>query len=498
MGGQGILIILSALLTVLCFPKFNVFFLAFGCLIPLLYQIETSPKGVLRLFGVGFGYGLFFMGAFHLWIFELTPFGPLWGLGLLWVLLVLLQSVFYGLGTCLIYYLKPYLPLPILVPSVWVLCEWLRHLGPFGNSGGDLGYSQTLNIGFLQWASVGGVWLVTWLIVCINTTLFLALFNRNTHPLQAKKWALWGVCILIISTGLGYGRLLLPSQEKPTLKVALIQGNHPQLFKLDQNNWKSIRTDYLGLTEFASLMNPDIIIWPETVIATFNLDNAWFLKQLTTLSQTLNTPILFGTPIKDQGVNYNTLSLVTPDGLSKTNYQKTILMPFGEYIPLRGLDRKMGINYFNDWNEYRSGKDQPLLRFNTYSIGSAICLESIYPGHLRKTTQKGADFLVTVANNAWFGNSSAAYKHIQMSQLRAVENNRYLVQASNTGISAVISNTGRYLTKTKLNETRIISHHIKIGFQKSMYTRLGDWVIWVSFGFIVFGVGRVIQVYCFL
>jgi apolipoprotein N-acyltransferase len=463
------ILILSGLLLNLAFAPFNFYLVAYIFFIPVLFSIEkSSPK---ENFLGGLLFGFIFISTFQLWLFSLSAWAPWPFIFLIWLLYSLYFAFFYGLT----FYLSASLlqnkwfastkALKFLIlPLIWILLEYLRKLGPIGHPGGIIGYSQTSNLPILQLASIFGVLGISFFVILINFLIYKLL---STPPKKTRLLLSLTLCILIVIPYLplisprfsplsrGYARRAEGLKE---LKIAIIQGNHTQKAKMTSQAWPKIRADYLRLTKTAAQNKARLIFWPETFIPALNLNNKPFLAKLQSLAQKYNSSIIFGTPLYKKGKYYNAAVVMNPQGLSPQIYKKEKLMPFGEYTPFKKLFSFFPLTPFLPTVDFTSHKNSILLQAQGLNLGLGICLESLYPKYFRKNTKKGADILVTLVNNAWFFDSSAADKHLQISILRAVENSSPLLQVANTGISAIISPQGRILAKAKLNKRIILVH----------------------------------------
>lgn len=489
MGGSYILTLLSAVLSCAMFPKLNLFWLSYICLVPALLDLDRTRS--LRLaFSKGLVYGLILMGFFHCWMWKLVAWASWFKVIFLWLCFSLYLAIFYGfifLGYYMFLRAQRNLSIFGLVfvfPCLWTVAEWLKMQGPLGNPAGSIGYTQTGNIFFLQFANMSGVLGLSFSIALINMLVFVLFFKTTKHSPQRK--ALLGIFIIVISLLFFYGkqRLGKPVSIGHRQVVSIIQANHPQKDKLDPSKWNQIRFDYLSLSEQAckQAVRPHIILWPETFVPVLNLQNYSFMEQMRHIAGMYKVDIVFGTPVHEGGKYFNSIALMTPKGLSPQLYHKVRLMPFGEFIPFRDW-----IGKTKQFHEALAGADfspgpamQKPMTIRGVAYGGGICLESVYPGYFRSSALRGARVLVVLVNNAWFFTSSAAQEHLQMSILRAVENNRYLIQVANTGISAIIDNTGVVIQRTQLEGKRILTGRVDYSLRMSFYTRFGDWIVLLS------------------
>jgi apolipoprotein N-acyltransferase len=261
--------------------------------------------------------------------------------------------------------------------------------------------------------------------------------------------------------------------------VALIQGNIDQGQKWDPVVREQIFSIYRSLTHEAAA-DPDVqlIVWPEAATPfLFANERAYQARQLH-LVQEVSRPLLFGSPTysreDDRDVMYNSAFLVGPEAIVRGRYDKIHLVPFGEYIPLHRLlfflDKLVvGIG------DFRSGETYTVMTIPQGRFAVLICFEVIFPDLVRHFVRHGAQFLVNITNDAWFGDSPASYQHLSMVIFRAVENRVPIVRAANTGISAVIDPTGRLVQQTDLFVRTWIKDRISLAERPAtFYTRFGE------------------------
>ena len=241
----------------------------------------------------------------------------------------------------------------------------------------------------------------------------------------------------------GYVRIgsFHPSGEP--LKVALIQADVPQDVKMDYGMAYEIVNTHELVTAKALEYKPDLVVWPETAVTTYLFETRTMLSQVKDMIRKSRTDFLIGTPYRDKERIFNSLAAFNGKGDLVGVYDKQRLVPFGEYLPLRPLLSPIfGENqlFAEDYN----GDPSPrLLTVGKARIASAICFESTLPYLVRQRVKMGANFIVVVTNDAWFFKTAALYQHIAASRMRAVENGIYVVQAANTGISAIIDPVGK-------------------------------------------------------
>jgi apolipoprotein N-acyltransferase len=451
--------VLSGILLALCFPKFNLWPLAFMALVPLFIEIyrKKTPREAAVM---GFVFGLVFFGINLFWINTLIEFGgPFVPLG--WLLLVLGESLYVALACYLIKKSSLFIVncSLLIVPVFWVLFEWLRSLGPFGITAGTIGYSQANFLPIAQLASFSTVYGVSFLIVLTNAVLARFFITRKNYP------ELLLVLILFLSAFF-WGQAIIPNNRftgsPDTLTISLVQGAIPQNRKLDYRyNAENFKV-HLDLTQKALKEKPDIIIWPETVVFTYLLTDPPYRRQAEELARKAKAYLLIGTPFIDASDKiYNSIVAFSPSGEVVSRYDKQRLVAFGEYLPFRPLlypILKLTNMYQEDFDPNPHASS---LLLGKIKIGAAVCFESTFVDLLKKQAP-GAAFLLTVTNDAWFKTSSAADQHFSDGVFRAIENRKYFIQAANTGISGVIDPFGRIVQRTKINERGYLTFKIPL------------------------------------
>ena len=250
---------------------------------------------------------------------------------------------------------------------------------------------------------------------------------------------------------------------------------------------KETLSRYATLTQQAAQAT-DLLVWPEAATPFLFEKEPAYQEVVLDIIKRADTPLLFGSPAlryHEDGRPYllNSAYLLTPSGTIAGRYDKRHLVPFGEYIPLRSilffLDKLVvGIGDFESGTGprtislVRQGDAPPL------SFGVAICFEVIFPDLVRKLAKDGADFLVTITNDAWFGDSIAPYQHFGMVVLRAVENRLAFARAANTGISGFVGPDGRILTATPIFTKQAVTGSIPLRTTTTFYSEYGDMFAW--------------------
>ncbi len=482
-----LLCILTGFLLMLIFPWYDVEWLAWMAFVPLLTATRGMRLRTAFLWGwIGGCVG--YLGILR-WIpHTMITYGGVpaaMSYGIL-LLLVVYVAMYVGMFTAGWTWGVRDWPRGVVltVPALWVALEWIRAQALSGFPWASLGYSQYLNRPLIQVAELTSVYGVSFALVLGNVVIAQLL-----HGVRQRRWERLGLPCALAVLGLmaiwGYGgwRLHQTSRVADTpaadLGVALLQGNIDQSLKWDHTAREATFSIYRTLTlEAAADSEVDLIVWPEASTPFFFANDRSFQARQLLLAREAGRPLLFGSPTYtrdgDQDVMYNSAFLVGPEATVLGRYDKIHLVPFGEYIPLRHLlfflDKLVeGIG------DFRSGEAYSVMTIPQGRFAVLICFEVIFPDLVRRFVGHGAQFLVNITNDAWFGYSPASYQHLSMVVFRAVENRLPIVRAANTGISAVIDPTGRLGLQTDLFVRTWIKDRISPAEgPTTFYTRRGD------------------------
>jgi len=377
------------------------------------------------------------------------------------------------------------LPALFIVPVLWVTLEFIRSYALTGFPWALLGYSQYKFLPLIQIADITGVYGVSFLISALNGMIFdVAIYwpkKVSEMPLFARWPLTVGILIymLIMIASLVYGTWGLKSGEsEQKIRVGVIQGNIEQDKKWDPGFREEVMKTYKRLSINASTASPDLIVWPETALPfIFDYDRVP-TKQFLAFQRELGIYLLFGSVrVKEikasRPLLANSAILLSPKGDITSIYDKIHLVPYGEYIPLKRLFPYLR-KIVPAIGDFESGKEYTIMDTPFAKIGPLICYEIIFPGLVRKFVDKGADVLVTITNDAWFGKTSAPYQHFTMAVFRAIENRTPVVRAANTGISGFIDTKGRIKKKSDIFVKTTLIDDISIGYRRSFYTKFGD------------------------
>ena len=439
--------------------------LVFIALVPLFIALEEGSG-----FRLGFITGLIFFTLDLRWLLTLFRFSPLIIPGVL--LLIAYLALYLGLFGLLIRRLGTNYrswTLLFLAPITYTLLEMLKSFGPLGIGFSSLYQALYRFPSLIQIVSLVGPWGLTAAIVFVNVTVYLALRRRP----------------IFIAAGLGMIGLLLacsfvpmPKDESP-MNVAVVSSAVPQEVKLDSRNLYPLLQMYAGLGEDAASSNPDLIVFPESILPAYILDQQEILYQLVELAQRAEAYVLFGTgDVRNQRV-YNSVVLLSKNGSIVGQYDMVHPVPFGETIPARNFLEALGFAPLIA--SFLPQEITPGDRFSPIEgLGTPICFESTFPTPARILTRRGASLLVTVTNDAWFVRSSEITAHFASTVFRAVENGRYTIQAANGGISGVITPRGRIVKQIAGEGVLIAGVARRTTF--TPYTKWGDISLYALFG----------------
>ena len=492
-----VLACLTGILYPFCFPDFDLGWLAWVVLVPLHLALDgTAPR---RAFWLGWLTGLIaFVGTMSWVVTAMHLYGKLpeamsYAAMLLLTAYLGLYVAIYAAGVS---WLRKTAFAFIGAPFIWVALEWLRTYLFSGLPWALLGYSQYRWLPVIQIADHTGVYGVSFLVALVNAALAdIALWtlerftrqNVGTFPRLSPTAAVLGMAITLLY-GLWYlGRPPHVSEVTRSISIGLVQANIDQAQKWDVAYRRSTLDRYARLTARAA-DGTALVIWPEAATPFLFEQETEYRREVIALVQKHGIPLLFGSPALRHYPNgrpylLNSAYLLSTEGRILGRYDKRHLVPFGEYIPARTvlffLDKLVeGIGDFEPGTtstilevplRSQDAAGRPLVKF-----GVVICYEVIFPNLVREFAERGAEFMVTITNDAWYGVSSAPFQHFGMVVLRAVENRVAFARAANTGISGFIDPEGRILLATPIFDEQGVTRRIPLGRPSTFYTKRGD------------------------
>jgi apolipoprotein N-acyltransferase len=371
----------------------------------------------------------------------------------------------------------------LLLPSIWILLELARswYPAPFpwlllGNS-----FWRTPLLSPLY--SLMGVYGASFYIVLFNVYAW----KTATRGKMEKRLSFAIPVMLILLPVLG--ALALGPGNVGSLTVGIVQGNFDQDLKWEEElKDETIRT-YLELTDKAVKRGARLVVWPESAVPVFYQAEPELAQRLREYAHESDIHLVFGSPgyeiLDGQILLYNRAYHLGPDS-SEEYYDKVQLVPFGEYVPLNNLIPFVDRMVPGEGEFARGSWSGP---FNTpIPSGLLICYEITFPSLGRREVQDGSRILINITNDAWFGRSWGPYQHLAVASVRAVENGVPVIRAANTGISAVIDHRGRIKKALPLDVRDIIIAEVETGANRTVYSRLGDWIVMVTLVVIIINI----------
>ncbi|MGD2187476.1 MAG: apolipoprotein N-acyltransferase [Desulfobacterales bacterium] len=482
---------LSGLLLTGSFPKIGLDWLAWFALIPLFTAIANlSAKESFR---IGFIAGLVHYLTLLYWVVPvMRTYGylPLYLsfaiLFLFAAVLALFPAVF---SMVLVTIGRTPVRCLISMPLLWVALEYIRSFILTGFPWALLGHAQYLRLHLIQISDLCGAYGISFLVVLSNTALFMVITHITKQTWQHKPVSRPPLAAAVILFVLGllftwiYGawRIKITDQmiaASPTERIAVVQGNIDQAVKWDPAFQSATIKTHNRLSLAVKSENPELIVWPESATPFYLFYDKEPTQKVIEGIQQADTDFLIGSPsfVRNQGdiEYYNSAYLIRPGSKRIGKYDKSHLVPYGEYVPFKRWLPFLG-KVVAQVGDFRPGKPGKTLSWQKDArIGVQICYEIIFPHLSRAMVINDAVVLVNITNDAWFGKTSGPYQHFSMTIFRAVENRRALARAASTGISGFIDPAGRILASTPLLEEAALTRALPLIRNITFYTRFGD------------------------
>ncbi len=461
----------AALAYGLAFPAPQLAPLAFVFLVPLLPALaDRRPAANFRLFFI-------FSLVSHLIILYWIPRvmvrygGTTWFLGIVGLAcLAAFFSLIAGLAGMLIGRISAgaggFAPV-FWVPAVWVAKDLLVEKIFGGFPWCLAGYSQFRNRFFIQWAELGGIHLVSFLLIAANVLFFLLLKRKD------RKAALALAAFLVVAHAGGLA--LLKGHESRSGFAAAHQAGIVQPNSDHDRNFDFARTQatldrLLAVSRDLARAGAEFVVWPEFTVPIYPRQAPYYQQQLLAFSRR-HAPLLAGfTDQRGSAGTFNTVMLF--QGGEVATYDKTHLTPFGEYVLFRRwlfFVRKIT----DEIGDFSPGRRIHNLLLAGHAVSTPICYEVIYPELVRAMIAMGGELIVTISNDSWFGRSSAPYQHLAMAVLRSVENRRWLLRSTSNGISALVDPAGRIVHQSPLRESQEFMARFQYLKARTIFNRWG-------------------------
>jgi apolipoprotein N-acyltransferase len=465
-----LLALLSAALLILTFPRFQVTWFAPVALAPLLVAVSREARP-WRRFLVGWAAGVLFWFGVCYWIeYTLSFYG---GVGDIvgWTLLVLfalVKGLHLGVFALLAGILmRGWWAVPA-VSALWVALEathgslgfaWLA----LGNAGIEMGVP-------LRLAPITGVWGLSFVFMMMATALALALLGRPRVEL------LWLLALPLLG--------FLPPMP-PALRgrdsAILLQPNVSESEQWTQESVRRTEEQLASLTERSALLESgrpaSIAVWPEVPAPFYYYDDLRYRSLMDDLARAMHAYLLIGDVSHDpDGRLFNSATLISPEGIPVSRYDKVNLVPFGEFVPWPfGFAKKIS----TEVGDFFPGRQVVVSPAGSHKIGTFICYESVFPNFVRRFARSGAEVLFNISNDGWFGNSAARQQHLTIVRMRAAENRRWILRSTNDGITGTIDPAGRVRGTLPLYTQATSYSGFNYIADQTFYTRHGDWFPWL-------------------
>jgi apolipoprotein N-acyltransferase len=485
-----LLVLFAGCISVLAFAPFNHPYIIVLSILLLFLVINKFDNKLSkwRLLGYGYLYGLAFFNMQLYWVFYSLYKVIDAGFFVSLIALVGFTAFLASYIALTIYFyvrLKTKTALVnniILFPSIWVLLEWIRGWFLGGFSWCEIGYTQVGNSFFRGFYPVLGNYGVSYLVLSLTGAVYVVVRARSLQITRSHVRLAILYCLLVFITGaLIQNNLYTTSFGRP-VKVAILQGNIQGGLK-----W----TDHTNLDVYKVLVQQaqgDLILIPETAISQFefNLPEG-YMDNLTKIAKSKNADLILGIPkvINENNDYVNAAMLATNP--KHPYYAKAHLVPYGEYIPLKWLLGPVykGISLPMVGFSHGASYQEPLIAANQ-KFATNICYENGFNSELIKAAAN-ATIMLNLSDMVWYGTTTAKDEHLQISQARALENQRYFIQATNTGMSAIIRPDGKVQAVLPVFERIILEDYVGGRIGITPFQRYGNWLIilWVSFMFVV-------------
>ena len=473
--GEGtlnfVLAIGSAVLLIALFPNYNFVVLAPVALTPLLIAASRERRWLWR-FACGYAAGVVYWFGLCNWIqwtleqHAGVTSGVAW---FLFALFCLAKAVQTGVFAAAAGALPSKHWTPPAIAALWVVVEYTHSWTGFewlnlGNAASDMSF-------LLRLAPVTGVWGLSFVFALMSAVIAAVILRRQ------RLASLWLVLLL--------GLYLLPEIPRPergSEAAVAVQPNMddetawtPELLQRTEDQMKGLSVSPVLSGRDGRGRAPSLIVWPEDP-APFYANDGRFVGFVSSVAKLAGADVLTGAIGRaPDSAPLNSALLVSPDGSIVSRYDKVNLVPFGEFVPwpFGMITQKVS----TEAGDFEPGHGIVISPLGAHKIGTFICYESVFPSYIRRFAGDGAEALFNLSNDSWFGKSQARYQHLRIVRMRAAENRRWIVRATNNGITASIDPAGRVVET--LPEYREAAARLPYGYRSdlTLYTRFGDWFV---------------------
>ncbi len=386
----------------------------------------------------------------------------------------------------------------IISPFLWIVCE-LGRARITGFPWDLLGYTQVDNSLLTKLAPFGGVMLLSFVIASVGALFAAAWFAAHSI---SRLGLLAGALALMACLQAG---VLYHSPYEDAKHIAvLLQENlavgaegreivplsteqkYQQFTELSLNPRSSVQQDssQISWVPVSQGVKKDLIVWPEAP-ADFVTSDPVFRADLSNLARTAAAPVIAGSigvdfdPSVERGYHeYGSAGVFDGDGTYLGRYDKIHRVPWGEYVPYKPLFFFAG-NLVSGVGNMEAGKQHTIFHLNGHGVGIFICYESIFSDEVREFAKNGAEVFVNISDDGWYGDTSAPWQHLDMARMRAMENRRWILRDTNTGVTTAIDPEGRGVFTTPRHVRAAFAFPFDYRSDTTFYTRHGDWFAWI-------------------
>ncbi len=357
----------------------------------------------------------------------------------------------------------------VLLICTWMCFEYLSNFGQLRFPWLNLGYSLIEYTYLLQPASLGGVYLLSLVIILINI-LFLESWKTKKFLKPVIFFVLW------LALGLyQYYSITLTDTGK---KIGIVQVSIPQDLKWEESFLDSTFIFYEDYSKKCLNQGAELVIWPEAATPVYLLKYYMYQQRITNFTSFHKCDLFLGFPelepappsYPEEFKYYNAATQFNANGTYQKPYYKNVLVPVGERMPFLEIFPFLWKLQFGQAN-FEYGTECGYFKFDKYTYSPLICFEIAFPEYVQKAAQANPDFFVTITNDAWFYRSVGTYQHGMMTKLRAIETRKMFYRAANTGISMIVDPKGNVLKQSKLFEKTTLTSPLLLSEQKSLYTK---------------------------
>lgn len=429
---------------------------------------------------MGLVFGFFQFGGVLYWIALLQAAESLSFLA--WFVLVFYLSLYYSVFGWIYCFLVSRLKLTgvWMAPFVWVALEYLRGSRPWGGfCWAEIGYTQAPYPSILVFTSLAGIYGLTFLMVWFNASL--------AHGFEVKhrfRWVYFILPLVILFSIWIWGTMVIettPVRKQGT--AALLQPSVDQSVKWSKAYEMSIYNKMEKLVKKATILKPDVIVWPETAAPDYLLMSPKILKRVKKIIARSKIPQLVGCldaqRYLDRTIHYyNAAVYFSSKGSMGGIYHKRHLVPFGEFVPFQKYISFLG-PVVGDLGNFDFGKTYQVFKTDKFSFSPMICYEVIFPADVQSALSNNADALVNISNDAWYGRTASAYQHAMMAVVRSAEERKPLLRAANTGISLTTDPFGRVMSSTELFDEKVLTADVFLASSgPTLFSQMGNWFPW--------------------